>query len=84
MLLHALDVGVPDEAIATVYYDLGMYEVYAGNLSSAETYLWKALESSLHVRYTFKAYRALLCLYQRQWRLGKLTCHYMEVSEGWY
>lgn len=71
VLLHALDVGVPDEAIATVYYDLGMYEVYAGNLSSAETYLWKALESSPPRSVYFQSYRALLCLYQRQWRLGK-------------
>lgn len=70
-LLHALDIGVPDEALARVYYDLGMYEVYAGNLSSAETYLWKALESFPPRSVYFHTYRALLNLYLRQRRLGK-------------
>lgn len=71
VLLHALDIGVPDEALARVYYDLGIYEVYAGNLSSAETYLWKALESSPPRSVYFQTYRALLNLYLRQRRLGK-------------
>lgn len=71
VLLHALDIGVPDEVLARVYYDLGIYEVYAGNLSSAETYLWKALESSPPRSVYFQTYRALLTLYLRQRRLGK-------------
>lgn len=71
-LLHALDIGVPDEALARVYYDLGIYEVYAGNLLSAETHLWKALESSPPRSVYFQTYHALLNLYLRQRRLGKL------------
>ncbi|MGC8785702.1 MAG: tetratricopeptide repeat protein [Armatimonadota bacterium] len=70
-LLKALE-QAPEEEIASVYCDLGTCELYAGNLSSAETYLRKALDSSPTRSVYFRSYHNLLHLYLRQRRVGKL------------
>lgn len=78
-LFRAIDAGAPDEAIATLYCDIGIYELYAGNLSSAETFLWKALESFPSRSVYFKAYRALLLTYWRQRRMRQLLGTYWKL-----